>query len=850
MKKRIKLEQEIGEEKYNLGMELLTNCQNDFQEDTYIKAIDSLIDAFTARYKRTEILELLEQIIYRPNVTIMRENYESNVLTLGKQYGCIPKFDDLDFLILPVTNDYYRTYYKKESEFKAYGITVQSDELWTKLMLGSKEEVLDVEFIEVLEKKEKDEMAFILYQEIYDTLTCNKQDDNILEKIEVYHVLRPLCEKHDWMLGKYYYNQGAYEKAKDYVLRAQKVRKFNFDICILLGDIYFALNQYIDAVFQYTLMAKVGKSKIPVDLSPKIRACVQAVKNTQPENITKIKKEIALALARPNTFPAIAKIKFSEDDNVIQDSYELFSGFLKDKGEYQFFVGVYNEQYEFDLYAVCLETLAEQFEKHNYFSDAEQQHIHYDILKAKKNIEATYQKKDIAYILPIAPTNQAQSIYFEQASKNSSIVLGKHEFSYFRIDEDTKVSSNQPILFGKPIILQHHPKRKKLVLNILVDALTFSLIKKENYQHIPNIMKFFNKGVIFNNNYTPSEWTYPSFASIQTGMMANKTQIFHAKAMTQIDDSHKTTAEYLHDLGYNCTNIMGGIDAVFNNIDKGFDHIIAGYLLKSYIGVERTIEYLEAFKETDNFIHLHVDDVHPIYGPRYNIGIKTQTSLKIAERCDMSDEKSVRAKHTALNMKQYRQALANVDRSLGYLFDFIETNYHDDEIIVTLCSDHGVPIFSDDQFAMSDLQAGTALMLRGAGVPECGIVDNEVTNTIDLHSIMAHLIGYQVDEKKIDSRLPKIFGGSGREYTISSTLYPGQPYRIGVRDLHYAFCMETFESVTYDGRGNMERIKYRLFKRTTNGDQDICDENIAKRYLKIANEFSKDLHEPDFHKGN
>jgi len=841
------VKQELGEKEYQLGMELLTDCQRDFQEVTYIEAIDSLIEAFTAKYKRTEILDLLEEIIYRPNVAGMRSNYESNVNSLGKIYACIPKFEDLDFLILPVTKDYYRTYSKKESEFKAKnGIIIQNDELWTKLIIGSKEEILDAEFIAELEQKENDAMAFILYQEIYDVLVNDKQDERILAKIKVYHVLRPSCEKYDWMLGKYYYKQKAYTKAKEYALKAHKVRKFNFDICMLLGDIYFALGNYMDAIFQFVLMAKVGKSKMPVDISPKIRVCIQAVRTKQPEKLEKLKKQIALALAKPNVFPIISKMQLLENGDVKEDSCECFRGFLKDEGEYQFFIGLYNEQYEFDLHTMQLEILAEHFEKHHFFSGALQQHIYYDLIKVKMKNKESYKKTDVPYILPIAPTEHDQCINFNQRTNDSKINLGKYEFSYFRIDGDTKISSNSAILFGKPIRLQHSPKRKKLVLNILVDALTFSVMKQEDYQHIPNIMKFFSAGVIFNHNYTPSEWTYPSFAAIQTGRMPNQTQIFHPKGMAQIDPDYKTTAEYLNELGYHCTNIMGGIDGVFNNINKGFERVIASYFKKSYIGVERTIQHLEAFKETDNFIHLHVDDVHPIYGSRYNVGIKTQTSLPINERCNISDEKSVRAGHTALNMRQYWQGLRNVDRSLGYLFDFIQENYQEDEVIVTLCSDHGVPIFSENQFPMSDFQTGTALMVRGAGVPKLGVVENEVTNTIDLHSIMGHLLGYQVDEQGIDSRLPKAFGGKGREYAISNTLYPGQVYRMGIRDLNYAFCMDTCYSMTYDGRVNMEKIKYQIFKRNQKEDQVIFDEELAKKYLKIANNFAKGMHDPDF----
>ena len=71
---------------------------------------------------------------------------------------------------------------------------------------------------------------------------------------------------------------------------------------------------------------------------------------------------------------------------------------------------------------------------------------------------------------------------------------------------------------GKPILLEHSPKRKKVVLNILIDALSWQAMKEQNYALLPNTMRFFSKGVIFNNHFSVSEYTYPAVHTIETGM--------------------------------------------------------------------------------------------------------------------------------------------------------------------------------------------------------------------------------------------------------------------------------------------------------------------------------------------
>lgn len=116
-------------------------------------------------------------------------------------------------------------------------------------------------------------------------------------------------------------------------------------------------------------------------------------------------------------------------------------------------------------------------------------------------------------------------------------------------------------------------------------------------------MKFFQKGIIFDNHYSVSEYTFPSLATIETGLYPATSQIFNSKVYFELPSNIKTVSEQMNDLGYYCVNIMGDGRGMYNGVTRGYDRVIATpYSLEASHGVEYTIDQLEAFKDCDQFI--------------------------------------------------------------------------------------------------------------------------------------------------------------------------------------------------------------------------------------------------------
>ena len=125
-------------------------------------------------------------------------------------------------------------------------------------------------------------------------------------------------------------------------------------------------------------------------------------------------------------------------------------------------------------------------------------------------------------------------------------------------------------------------------------------------------MRFFEKGVIFDNSFSTAEYTYPALATIETGLCQHHTQIAEPGQPFALDPSYVTISEQMKALGYYCVNIQGDAMGIYNGATRGYDRLIVNHMMvHAADGVERTMQHLRAFDECDNFLLLHFADAHP-----------------------------------------------------------------------------------------------------------------------------------------------------------------------------------------------------------------------------------------------
>ena len=121
-------------------------------------------------------------------------------------------------------------------------------------------------------------------------------------------------------------------------------------------------------------------------------------------------------------------------------------------------------------------------------------------------------------------------------------------------------------------------------------------------------------------------------------------------------------------------------------------------------------------------------------------------------------------------------------------------------------------------------------MMRGAGVPEGRIV-NELTSTADLYPTLGTLCGFPVAED-IDGNLPAVFGGKERDAAYSMSMFPGQTYKLAVRNHKHLLRLETREVLDEDGTVDFTDARVGIYPR---GHE--IDENYALDHAELREFF-------------
>lgn len=450
-----------------------------------------------------------------------------------------------------------------------------------------------------------------------------------------------------------------------------------------------------------------------------------------------------------------------------------------------------------------------------------------------------------ACIVPVAATRKKQTVVLKDGRTEGRIYLGREEFRFLRFEEGAEISSDAPFVIGAPIRLGHSPRRRKLVLNLLLDGLSWQAMKARGFRHVPNLMRFFSEGVIFNNNYSVPEYTFVSLGTIETGMMMHRSQVVWDRPMFQLDKEIKTISEQMKELGYHCVNVTGDGRGIYDGVTRGFDRLIVNpYLANTaYEGVERAIAHLEAFDECDNYIWLHTCDPHQMTSMNVPLSLKSQAHIpwQMQGFVDEGDGVSVRLPKNDVYLYDNPSHIEAMDRALGYLFRYIEAHYAPDEYVVHAYSDHGSPAYTDDPWYFSEEQCGAALMVRGAGVPRLGVVE-ELTSCLDIYPIMEKTVGFSAPAGQLDGVLPRALGGEGRSCCISNSIYPEQTYKLSIRTAEYEFRLETERPTHHDGTVDMSRFASHIYTRDA-AHEEVFDAALHAEFLRIAYEHTASFHE-------
>ena len=664
----------------------------------------------------------------------------------------------------------------------------------------------------------------------YDLLARSEQDaydDNFLMQLAAYREAAPTSERADIFAAKYLLHHGDAENAAVCAERAYRKRPVNREIWLLLAESYARLDRPVDALTMYGYAYGLYLSpEIPMEL----------LMRGGKDGLDRLSIAAGIGTGAPMTQN---RAFLAGADHALDFQLDAFVGeylpLTPPEGSARYWVAAYVD----NAFLSDQSQLIEKMRHTDVFVDRMQRDYPFCLQRAQEvRGRVTIEVPEGAeVILPIAGTEPLQELTIASKSQPpASAYLGKWAFSQFRLTETTEITPASDAVYavGTPIRLGHSPARRKLVLNILIDGLAWNIARTHFPDAMPNIAHFFARGTIFDQHFSTSECTYPSLPVIETGRYPIHTQVFNERNSHELPLDMMTLSECMTDLGYYAAAPMGAADPIYSGTLRGYDQLnTTGWKLLSAEAVDRTIMQLEAFDETDQFLHLHVADVHPWNAKGFKFHPAVETHLPLSERLFDTDEHiaSVRLPKLKIYQEQFWQSLRRVDGNLAQLLTYIEEHYAEEEYLVSVYSDHGNSIFSAPVNGVMDVIAENSTralwMMRGAGVPEGRIVD-ELTSSADLYPTLGALCGFPAAED-IDGNLPAVFGGKERDAVYSMSMFPGQTYKLAVRTHDFALRLETQEKVDEDGTVNFADARVGIYPRTHELEEDCAVDSAELR---------------------
>lgn len=415
---------------------------------------------------------------------------------------------------------------------------------------------------------------------------------------------------------------------------------------------------------------------------------------------------------------------------------------------------------------------------------------------------------------------------------------GSRKYNYIRLDESICVQAEKDFVLAKPIPLKHHTGNKRLVLNIFIDSLNESYLEEFSLQELmPYTYEFFKKGVRCTNYYTGSEFTYPSIGSYQTGLRAQNHKLLNLNVKYGLQKDKLTLNEIFHDQGY-VTAIIGGNDAVIPKFgyNRGTDRFLYGYTTQEFWAedvVNETIEHIEAFGDSDLYLWANIVDLHDVVGG-WSRSLATQVHYPwTANETDYSGDTTVYRSYSNRLRMIYREELKRIDSKLQVLFQYITDHYKDEDIIVTLFSDHGTSMnVPDDLPMMSPKRIQIPLLIRSdwQGEHEC----SEKIETIDFGHILCELAGIREERlNKNDGQLPVFFGGKEEKNIIfSQSLFPDRYYEAFMYVDNYYFYLKNSTLVTNECRVDLQDCQSFLTDEKGNEFKDAEKTKFCMDFIK------------------
>jgi hypothetical protein len=317
--------------------------------------------------------------------------------------------------------------------------------------------------------------------------------------------------------------------------------------------------------------------------------------------------------------------------------------------------------------------------------------------------------------------------------------------------------------FARPRLVRFHrqPRARasqKLpnIVFIVMDTLRGDRLSCYGYgkQTTPNLDRLASRGVLFERAYATSSWTWPSTASMLTGLLPEEHGVIRAD-QNYLRDELTVLPEILQRQGYTTAAFVGNpLIAPGKNFDQGFEYFESAPadMEKSDQVVPRAVEWLGQHATERFFLYLHLVDPHLPYqydpDAQFLLGEQPERfpelgmghySLRLRRRGAWTDEGELKPRyrvpksHARWIGETYDAAVWTGDRWVGRMLDALESLELTERTVVVFTSDHGEELFDhgmvDHGHSLYRELVQVPLLAAGPGIPAGrrirGVVSNQ-----------------------------------------------------------------------------------------------------------------------------
>lgn len=653
---------------------------------------------------------------------------------------------------------------------------------------------------------------------IEDLITKQKYEEALSSTTE-YELLQPGDSDIYTYRFLCYIGIGNNELALQYAKKAVKEQPYVADVHYNCAYAYEINNYLYEAYEQYAIVSEMisygNRSDVSLnDIAINVKRLLGQVLNSVQINML-YKHKLDYVVDNNKYMFGVLQSEFHSGVDIIGSEYMDYMCLDK------MYVGCTGLKCSYDV-LYCGELRADTIH-----SRAELQRVS-DVLHNKKII-CEYES-----FVPVIAEEQGNILWTINEGDRQALVPYNSSYQYvnYRVPKGiTELSSDMEFRGGEVIPIYHDPNRKKLVLNIFVDGLSETVLGERFNELMPHTYRFFKKGLVCTNTHTAGDWTFPSVASIVTGQTLANHKMLHSKILRKIDINTPILFEYFKDAGYNTTKIGGNWRVAPNyGYARGMNRVKYQNMHRGY-NVEEVVadveEQMHSMRDTDQFIWMEIGELHLIADEIYNAPFQSEFMVWENEHYN-GKINSVKQNYDETKIKYYKKQIEYIDRRLAGLYQYIEENYKDEEIIVSLFADHGQGylIKPQDEF-LCDERSKIAFMFRGSNVS--GVTD-EIISSCDYSGIMCKLAGIDYDYSKTDANLPAVFGGSSeRDFCITESIHVGDPYQIVLNGKDFKFYLKGFENVNTECRIPLNDFKTMLLD---NNGNEIHDKERISYYTE------------------